>query len=109
MTVIKTWCPCCGEVELFAPAIHLHTFSPMNSGRDFYEFTCPHCVLLVQRHADATVILALRTGHVPETKVRLPQEMLDDKRTWLTPLTKDDILDFVLHLQERDFLADFCI
>jgi hypothetical protein len=103
VTVIRCLCPYCGELELSAKDMHLVTYDRVD--RDYYEFICPECEQLVRKSADTYVVGALRSGSVPETRIRLPIEALDEKRAEQVPLTYDDLLDFVLGLGETDELA----
>lgn len=104
VTTIKTWCATCGETVLPAPAVRLFTYTPAPD-RNYYEFECPTCHTLVQREADQHVVKALRIGEVPETRVLLPAEAIDHKRDWTLPISKDEILDFILALQGSDHVA----
>lgn len=108
LTVIKAWCPVCGEQDLSPADVVLHTFQPTDrvADRCFYEFICNNCSSLIQRPADMHAVRALRMGQVPEVVIALPVEMLDPKREWALPLRQDDVLDFISQLDSSDFLAE---
>lgn len=103
MTVIRTSCPSCGDLELSPPDLHLQTYD--RAHWNFYEFICPLCGELIQKPADAHIVTALRLGMVPETRTVLPEEALDPQRRVSAPLTYDDLLDFALQLGATDELA----
>jgi hypothetical protein len=108
ITVIKTWCSACGELELTSDDLHLHTFKPAHrtGDRNFYEFVCPSCAQLIQRFADVYAVRALRLGEVPETCIELPGEYFDPKREWTLALSERDLAAFRTALDAGDFLAD---
>lgn len=108
LTIIKAWCPVCGEQNLCADDVVLHTFRPTDRAADraFYEFVCTGCMQLVQRPADVHAVRALRLGRVPEKVTDLPGEMLDPKRDWSLPIRPNDVLDFINEMVGSDFLAE---
>lgn len=107
MTVIRTSCTdCFADLEMGPTDVHLVVHD--RGDNDFYEFICPCCSGLIRKPADVYVVKVLRFGQVPETRMKVPDEMFDSKREQPNPITYDDLLDLVVGLRELDSLpADF--
>ena len=94
MTVIKTTCPICGDVELTPNKIRL-VIHP-DPDRSNYAFTCPVCRERVTKAAfEQIVTMLVRVGVVPE-RIVIPAEALEEHNG--RPVTWDDVLDFTAGL-----------
>ena len=105
MTVIKASCPTCGEVELKANDVALIVCK--HSPLSYYAFTCPSCTDEVRKPADDHVISLLMSGGVRARTWDVPAEVLEPKVGAV--LTYDDLLDFVLQLQQVDDLTAYAV
>ncbi len=101
MTTIKASCPGCGEVELTSDDIRLRVCS--HGALSYYTFTCPECVQQVRKPADDHIVSLLMSGGVNAEVWEVPAEALEPKSG--TPLSYDDLLDFLLQLTRDDLLA----
>ncbi len=89
MTTIKATCPTCGEVGLTPDEVELWVDRADKAG-SFYAFTCPSCLQVVRKPADARVIRLLSGGGVAARDIApAPRPRFDTP-----PLTRDDLLDF---------------
>jgi hypothetical protein len=110
MTLIRTTCPRCGEVEMGADAIRLSVRHPSGDGR--YRFKCPRCEEAVEKRADRDVVALLLSAGVeaggrgeafPETETLPGIETLSSPPA--RPFTPDDLLEFHFLLQDDERLA----
>jgi hypothetical protein len=101
MTTIKASCPVCGSVELTPDDVRLVFYADTGS---FYAFDCTGCASRVCKPADSRVIgLLLSAGvHVERRGVVTERSAY---RPGGSPITLDDLIDFVLALGESDVLA----
>jgi hypothetical protein len=89
MTTIKATCPTCGEVGLTAEEVELW-IDGAERDASFYAFSCPACLQVVRKPADARVIRLLSGGGV-QTRELAPTLQPRFSAPVLTP---DDLLDF---------------
>jgi hypothetical protein len=76
-----------------------------HSPLSYYAFTCPACASEVRKPADDHVISLLMSGGVRARTWDVPAEVLEPKVG--AALTYDDLLDFVLQLQQVDDLTAY--
>ncbi|MGZ4146274.1 MAG: hypothetical protein ACXVPL_01075 [Actinomycetota bacterium] len=112
MTIIRTTCPTCGEVDMRADAVLLQVFEENSGGR--YSFVCPRCGEDVEKIADRKIVALLvsagvdvedRTGHPSggsgeDGLVR--REGLPAGR----PFTLDDLIDFHFLLEDDQYIEE---
>lgn len=91
MTMIRTRCEDCGEVELPADQVRARVCADDGSGS--YVFRCPTCRMAVVKPAPRRVVEALIAAGVVLTTWHRPAE-LAEARPSLGPLTHDELLDF---------------
>jgi predicted RNA-binding Zn-ribbon protein involved in translation (DUF1610 family) len=108
MTLIRTTCPRCGEVELGPEAISLSVGDA--DEEPFYRFQCPACRESVLKRADSKIVALLvsagvgleargsDTGRENGDSGSEPTELLITAPG--PPFTLDDLLDFHLLLQD---------
>jgi hypothetical protein len=113
MTLIRTTCPRCGEVEMGPEAISL-SVGDFNE-EPFYRFRCPACQESVLKRADSKIVaLLVSAGVGMEGEGRSngqdsggppgePTEVLMTASG--PPFSLDDLLDFHLLLQDDERLA----
>jgi hypothetical protein len=101
MTTIKASCPTCGEVELTSRDVALMVCN--HAALSYYAFECPSCTDEVRKPADEHVISLLLSGGVPAQVWEVPAEVLEPKPG--PAITYDDLLDFVLLLENEDLVA----
>jgi len=100
MTVIRAKCPTCGEVDMGPDEVRLNV---VRGGRgSSYGFTCPTCLLDVEKPADRrTVAILVSAGVDPHSSDTSQLETFD--RDEIEPLghhsaepafTIDDVIDF---------------
>ncbi|HEX2026534.1 MAG TPA: hypothetical protein VHF25_00890 [Nitriliruptorales bacterium] len=109
MRVVRSTCPSCGPVDLYASEIEL-TIVPVDGSRvgpgSTYAFACPSCAALVTKPADDRIVELLVTAGVDPNLVRRdrhpagrstphPEQPPDGPA-----LTYDDLID--LHVLLRD-------
>lgn len=93
MTVIKTWCPTCGDIQLQPREVRL-TDGP----RPAYSFTCPPCGDRISRTATPDVTALLRSGGV--LLEHIPAEVWE---LHVHPrISHDDLLDAHQALNQPD-------
>lgn len=101
MTTIRATCPTCGDVELKPADLRLVVCS--RAEWSTYAFDCPACRDEVKKPADEEVVALLVSGGVTVQTWHIPLEALEEHCG--PRLTYDDLLDFVLWLDEHDALA----
>jgi hypothetical protein len=112
MTIIRTKCPTCGEVDMGAGAISLSLGIDGECGE--FAFTCPECQVEVNRPASRkTVALLIAAGVEPQV-AHDPLESVD----WSFPLedqsprpgapafTLDDLIGFHFLLEDDEALEE---
>jgi len=100
MTTIKATCQTCGEVGLTPDEVELWIDRADGAG-SFYAFTCPSCLQVVRKPADARVIRLLSGGGVMPRDVVVARPRFDGPA-----LTRDDLLDFHQLLARSDWFDD---
>ncbi len=114
MTLIRTTCPRCGEVEMGADAVLLSVRHPSQEAS--YRFECPRCRDQVEKPADAKIVALLVSagvdldesadGRVSGGADTVPTHWGErEGRAAAPPLTWDDLLDFHLQLEDDDLIA----
>ena len=93
-------CPVCGAMTLPADAFDL-VVCASDTGRSFYQFTCPKCSGLVTKQASERVVTGLSARGVRVAS--LPMEALEDHAG--PALTMDDLLDLSIALSKADVVA----
>ena len=101
MTTIKASCPMCGDVELKPAQLRLVVCS--RSEWSYYAFSCTTCKDEVRKPADEEIVALLISGGVPAERWHVPAEALEEKAG--SAITYDDVLDFVLNLDDIDVAA----
>lgn len=94
----------CGEVELVPDDIHL--WICVGKEQDsYYHFTCPFCRCQTRRPANSRVAQLLIYAQVPQSNFT-PLTEADEVAQMADkpPLTKDDVLNMVLDLQDPHFV-----
>jgi predicted RNA-binding Zn-ribbon protein involved in translation (DUF1610 family) len=112
MTIIRTKCPSCGEVDMGAGAISLSLGT--DGERGAFAFTCPECLVEVNRPASRkTVALLIAAGVEPA-----PIPDLLESVDWSFPLedqspnpgaaafSLDDLIGFHFLLEDDAAIAD---
>lgn len=102
MTTIKASCPVCGDVELTPALVRLVVCT--RAEWSYYAFTCTMCTDEVRKPADEQVVALLRSGGVLAERWTIPAEALEEHGG--PRISYDDVLDFVLGLDEVDILAE---
>lgn len=114
MTRIRATCPSCGEIELRPMDVVLRRvtdgFGELSDATS-YRFSCPDCAEIVEKPADERIASLLVSGGVVTEDVT---EGIDDDEL-LPPhpeqpaggprLTRDDLLDMHLLLEDPDWFA----
>jgi predicted RNA-binding Zn-ribbon protein involved in translation (DUF1610 family) len=113
MTIIRTACPACGEVDVSAEAVLLHVLQGSFEG--IYSFICPACREDVEKRANRKIIALLvsagvgiedRSGHPSSTRFG---ETESDPRGRIPagpPLTLDDLIDFHFLLEDDHYVKE---
>lgn len=101
MTTIKATCHTCGEVGLTPDEVELW-IDRIDRAGSFYAFTCPACLQVVRKPADARVIRLLSGGGVAPRDLAPPPQ----PRFATPPLTRDDLLDFHQLLGRDDWFDE---
>jgi predicted RNA-binding Zn-ribbon protein involved in translation (DUF1610 family) len=113
MTIIRTACPTCGEVDVRAEAVLLHVLKGDFDG--VYSFICPTCQEDVEKRADRRIIALLvsagvgvedRSGHPSTARF---DEIERDPRGDLPPgpaFTLDDLIDFHFLLEDDRYIKE---
>ena len=118
MTRIRASCPTCGEVDLRPKDVILRLVRGacgVVGEASSYRFACPSCDDTVVKPADERIAQLLTTGGVPVEETDESSE-LAGLAAELRPahpespppgpvLTRDDLLDFHLALEDVDWLA----
>lgn len=101
MVTIRATCQDCGEVALEPDDIELRAGAEHEQAT--YTFTCPECLSIVVKPADAKVIKLLQSGGVellaavpPAPQPRFPES---------PHFTYDDLLDFHDLLESTDMVT----
>jgi hypothetical protein len=102
MITIGAWCPFCGRLELMPQQVRLVVCNV--ESWSFYAFTCPTCHEEVRKPAPHDVVTLLVSGNVVAEPWNVPAEALEDHNG--PALNHDDMLDFVLRLDQTDLLAE---
>jgi hypothetical protein len=113
MTIIRTTCPRCGQVDVSPKDILLHALQGDRDGG--YSFICPACRDDVEKRADSKIIgLLVSAGVDVEDRSRHPSngrldETEPDPRGPLpagSAFTLDDLIDFHFLLEEERYLGE---
>ncbi len=98
MTTIKATCPRCGDVDLVPADVQVTVAAEL--GWSTYTFTCVGCTEAVCKAADEDVVALLSGAGVRVDHLEIPLEYLESRVLERTsaPMTRDDLLDFVLWL-----------
>lgn len=113
MTIIRTTCPRCGEVDIGPTSILLHASRGEQEGT--YSFTCPACMDDVERPADRKVLALLLSAGVnledrsrhPSQFGRVQTEPGRDERHGHGPVfTFDDLIDFHFLLEDDAYVEE---
>ncbi|MGB7983139.1 MAG: hypothetical protein WCF36_20335 [Candidatus Nanopelagicales bacterium] len=98
MTTIKATCPRCGDVDLVPADVQVTVAAEL--GWSTYTFTCEGCAEAVCKPADDDVVQLLTGAGVRVDHLAIPLEYLESRVLERTcgPMTRDDLLDFVLWL-----------
>jgi hypothetical protein len=112
MTIIRTKCPDCGEVDMGAGAISLSLAT--DGERGAFAFTCPECFVEVNRPASRkTVALLIAAGVEPAPMDDLLESVdwsmpLDDQSPTpgAAPFSLDDLIAFHFLLDDDVALAE---
>lgn len=93
MALIKVTCFSCGDVELSSDQVIISSCEATNES--VYSFFCSTCGLLAVRHTPPNVVDILLAAGCPKRIWKMPDELLDPKRSDIVPaITHDDVLDF---------------
>ena len=120
MTRIRASCPTCGEVDLRPKDVILRLVRATHGAvgdASSYRFACPTCDDTVVKPADERIAQLLTTGGVPIEETDELAELaelaaqLDTAHPESPPegpaLTRDDLLDFHLCLQQDGWLESW--
>lgn len=103
MTIVKSACPDCGDVDDLQGEDIVLVLCPQRPELARYSFVCTMCTNLVEHPAPRKVIDLLNQARgVTREYRRLPQEALEEHTGPL--LTLDDLLDLGLALERSDLL-----
>ncbi len=113
MTVIRTTCPRCGEVEMTPEAILLSLRSA--AGDASYRFLCPTCLDPVEKRADQRIVALLVSAGVDLAEGAAQAEFEMDgggeapapARSDAPVFTVDDVINFHFLLQDEDKIREF--
>jgi hypothetical protein len=112
MTIIRTKCPTCGEVDMGANAISLSL--GLDGERGAFAFTCPECFVEVNRPASRKTVALLIAAGVEPAPMADPLESVD----WSFPLedqspnpgaaafSLDDLIAFHFLLEDDQAIAE---
>ncbi len=113
MTIIRTTCPRCGEVDLGPESILLHA---ARSDREAtYSFICPACLDDVEKRASRKIIaLLISAGVDPEDRSRHPSHVgkerterkADEPHQDGRAFTLDDLIDFHFLLEDDLYIEE---
>jgi hypothetical protein len=101
MTTIKASCPVCGDVDLTPAQVKLVVCNRIEWS--YYAFLCTGCEDEIRKPADEEIISLLITGGVDAQMWEIPAEALEEHSG--PAITYDDVLDFVLALEDLDVFA----
>ncbi len=101
MTTIKASCPVCGDVDLTPAQVRLVVCNQIEWS--YYAFVCTTCRDEIRKPADEEVIGLLVTGGVEAHMWEIPDEALEEH--YGPAISYDDVLDFVLALEDLDHAA----
>jgi predicted RNA-binding Zn-ribbon protein involved in translation (DUF1610 family) len=112
MTIIRTTCPTCGEVDMRADAVLLQVFDEDSGGR--YSFVCPRCGEAVEKMADRTIVALLVSAGVDvEDRKKHPSGGSADAGLAPCegipagrPFTLDDLIDFHFLLEDDQYIEE---
>lgn len=99
MTLFKSECPACGQVEITPAGVELRLCT--NAPASTYLFTCPDCRRRVERRADERTIQLLIVGGVRPVQWAVPQEAFEIHTG--PALNADDLIDLHDLLQQADW------
>jgi predicted RNA-binding Zn-ribbon protein involved in translation (DUF1610 family) len=100
MTAVEATCPACGVVWLSPGDIVVRVCVDLKSSA--YTFRCPECGLRGSKPANDKVVDFLTSIGAPLEAWHLPDE-LREPRPGGAPINHDDLLDFHLVLQRKDW------
>jgi predicted RNA-binding Zn-ribbon protein involved in translation (DUF1610 family) len=113
MTMIRTTCPRCGDVDIGPAAILLHARRGDHEGT--YSFTCPACMDDVEKRADRTIVALLISAGVDlEDRSRHPSHIgrdrtepgADEPHPRGPVFTLDDLIDFHFLLEDDLYVEE---
>jgi hypothetical protein len=112
MTIIRTTCPSCGQVDVGADAVLLEVLD--DSSRGIYSFVCPSCRQDVEKWADRKAVALLVSAGVEVERGRHPSDddPLEDERTRREGVpggpafTLDDVIDFHFLLEDDRYIEE---
>jgi hypothetical protein len=121
MTIIRTKCPTCGDVDMGAGAISLVLESGTEQGA--FAFTCPECFAEVSKPASRKTVALLMAAGVEPADTIDPVERADEGHPevpveWIlssedrspdpeaAPLTLDDLIGFHFLLEDDVAVAE---
>jgi hypothetical protein len=100
VTIVKTTCPRCGDVELIPDDIELRLCSVENLST--YHFTCKRCHKIVAKPAaDDRIVMLLTSVGVRMVQWDLPAELRETHDG--PPISIDDLIDLRLLLERPDW------
>ena len=101
VTQIKAHCPTCGDQMLTNEQVTLVLY-PRRSVLNFYHFICGGCGDLVQKELTLLDTAKLRLADCNVEEIHLPAEAMEE-RPLMAALTNDDILDFMLDIEQEEY------
>jgi len=113
MTIIRTTCPRCGEVDLGPASILLHARKGDREGT--YSFICPACLDDVEKRADRKILaLLISAGVDTEDRSRHPGHIGPDQTEPGAEehhpsgpvFTLDDLIDFHFLLEDDSYIEE---
>jgi predicted RNA-binding Zn-ribbon protein involved in translation (DUF1610 family) len=107
MTMIRTTCPKCGEVDMRPEAILLSIQE--RSGEGSYKFSCPTCLHTIEKPADRKVAALLLSAGVEIEDDELSEEAPEalEVRPPGPPFTLDDVIALHFLLLDEGALSEF--
>jgi hypothetical protein len=112
MTIIRTTCPSCGEVDIGADAVVLEVLD--DNSRGIYSFVCPSCRQDVEKWADRKAVALLVSAGVDVEEGRRPANGGPFEDEWMRgegvpdgpAFTLDDVIDFHFLLEDDRYIEE---